>query len=84
MCNCVKLCNDQLRKDNAALDTRFAFDAKAKTIRSVLFIPTVRLDPKIRKPLPTLAITYCPICGEKQIDDEGKPVRGKRKAKAKQ
>ncbi len=81
-CNCVKLCNDVLKKDNAELDTGFTFDFKTGAIGTTLALPLRKLEPS-RKPLPSMVVTYCPICGTKADNDRPKKKPVKKAAKKK-
>lgn len=80
-CDCINLCNDALKNDNAELDSKFTFDFETGKMGSVLCLPLRKINPS-RKPLPSMVVTYCPICGTRAHDEE-KPKKKSSKANAK-
>lgn len=69
-CKCIELVNEQLKSHNAVLQTRLCVNFKTGKSRLVLCLPVEKLNPKQRKPLPTFTITYCPICGKRDVSEE--------------
>lgn len=67
-CDCLALCNEKLRDEKGCeLETDFSIDfSTGKVSESGPYLKVRRVDAKSRKKLPTIACTYCPICGKKK------------------
>lgn len=64
-CKCLEQCNKELAKDGLEVDSVFGLNTSDKTVTSQWQIP-LRKTAKSRKPIPTMFVTYCPVCGTKQ------------------
>lgn len=64
-CNCIEQLNEQLRPMNAAIDVLMMFDFKERSGSLVMQIPLRKIDSTKRKPLPSIAVTFCPVCGKR-------------------
>jgi hypothetical protein len=65
MCDCVEKVNALMVEQNTVIDIAESIDFKTGKCRSVLLVPTVRLNSKRRVgPIRVLA-EFCPMCGEK-------------------
>jgi len=65
-CKCVAMVNAQLKAHNAQIDIGTLINFKTGKCRSSPpMLQLTKIDPKIRKKLPTLFCTFCPVCGVK-------------------
>lgn len=69
-CKCAANVNEQLKQLNARIPSQMRLDMKRKTLSAspVFQIVLEKIDSSIRKPLPTMFCTYCPVCGKKMED----------------
>jgi hypothetical protein len=71
MCDCINRIDEQLKPMNARLGVGFAL--VGNKMETALQVVTVKLDTKVRKPVPTMYASFCPFCGEKTpVCPEGK------------
>lgn len=81
MHKCIEEVNKALEERNAALCSRTKINFKTGKISTIGPILQVeKLDPKIRKPLPTLLCNFCPFCGKSLAE---KPEKRKAVKRAK-
>lgn len=66
---CFEQVDTQLKEHNARLDLHLQMNFKTGVGTSVLCMPLVKINTKIRRPLPLLVCTYCPVCGKKLGDE---------------
>lgn len=68
-CKCADLVNEELKKANARIPTKMFLDMENRmaTSRPVFQLVLEKIDGKIKKPLPTVHCTYCPVCGKKLL-----------------
>ncbi len=70
MCNCIAEANKELHQQNTSLATALTFDNKGN-VRTVLPIPTKKIDSRKRTPTIRLMANHCPMCGERwQAEDD--------------
>lgn len=70
-CDCISRVDEQLAAQNFALDTSFVLGENLSLTGVVLSVGTHWKDPakKVRgKRPPTIAVTFCPFCGERVGD----------------
>lgn len=65
MCDCVKLTNEALAKDNLVLSQAIVLRQETHSLVSRLYITTEKIDKQAKgKPI-KLMVSNCPFCGEK-------------------
>jgi hypothetical protein len=65
MCNCAEEINVKLADMNLRLVGAFIL-SKDMELTYKLCVATEKIDTKIRKNPPSVTVTFCPFCGEKQ------------------
>jgi hypothetical protein len=70
MCNCILEANKTLREHNTVIATDLAIDFKKGVTKSVLPIPTRRINSKSRKGPIRLMARFCPLCGERHVGED--------------
>jgi len=67
MCECIEKFNQALKDKNGRIGTALQMsDNRGSAIVRVL-VATEKIDRKQRKPVPLVAASFCPFCGEKQL-----------------
>jgi hypothetical protein len=72
-CDCITRIDEQLAKQNFALDTSFLFGKNLSLTAVTLSVGTHWKDSskKIRgKKPPTIVVTFCPFCGERATSEK--------------
>lgn len=68
MCDCATRMNAHLAKFNGRLATGLQI-TPSMDLKSRLLVGTEKIDPKKRKPVPSVMASFCPFCGEKAMGD---------------
>lgn len=68
MCNCIDKVNKLLAKKNTKLDFIFTLGKISKYPK----ISTIKVDGKIKSGPVTMIPSYCPFCGKKYAQKNGK------------
>lgn len=63
MCNCAEEMDAKLAEHGGKLVR--AIGLRGNTLIARLLVSTQKTDPKKRKPLPVVAASFCPFCGER-------------------
>jgi len=65
-CNCVEQVNEQLKPMNAKItqNLRMNFATREASMSSPSIV-LHKIDSKLKKPLPTVLVAFCPFCGTK-------------------
>lgn len=71
VCDCIRLTNEALAKENEQLRTMFFFDGQGPR----LYVKTTPLERKRGQKDRKLLLTFCPFCGERVIAEEAPSLR---------
>lgn len=75
MCECIKLTNEALAKQNMYLDTAHWFSQETGAYRTTVRIGTVLIEKKRGQRPSTMIPEFCPFCG-KRYDRAGAVTGG--------
>jgi hypothetical protein len=65
-CGCLTKVQAELKKSNLQLDVPFEVNFKTGTVATVRpCLAVKKIDPKLKKKLPTVCCSHCPFCGVK-------------------
>lgn len=64
-CNCVAQVQKQLAERNCALTLLHSINFTTMKTASNPQVVLHKIDPKVRKGIPSLQCTFCPFCGRK-------------------
>lgn len=69
MCDCIKKANKELAAHNTALETvsvidKDSFNKKVLRTKEKIYLPTKKLNTKVRGNPLKVFVNFCPLCGE--------------------
>ena len=73
-CECIRLTNEALAKDNLILDTAHWTNLQTGTTRTTVRIGTEKRTPKRGQRCPSFVPQFCPFCGVAYEADAARPA----------
>lgn len=67
MCDCVEKLNESLKEKNGRIETALQMSNNMGSATIRVLVATEKIDSKQRTPVPRVAASFCPFCGEKQL-----------------